>query len=115
MDSKEIRRRNLLYLADVKYNRRVLAEKLGYGDSSYLNQLAAQHSKMGDRTAKKIEQVLGLDDGWMDTVHPNLWDSQSHPIKAVAQEIFDSYSDEDLWILIQLIQEELRSRQKPNI
>lgn len=108
MDSKEIRRRNLIYLADVKHDRKSLSEKLEYSDSSYLNQLVSRHSKMGDRTAKKIERRLGLADGWMDSPHPQLWGSKESETLDYVKDLLTTLSKDEIWKLIQMAQEELR-------
>lgn len=68
MDIKEIRVANLNFWAD-KLGRGILAEKLGYPDTNYLNQLCTGNGSFGNRTAKKIEKRLQLENGWMDRVH----------------------------------------------
>lgn len=66
MDITQIRRANLQLLADHAESRLELAAKIGYADTNYLNQLLSGHGSFGGRTARKIEQALGLKDGWMD-------------------------------------------------
>lgn len=67
MDINQIRRQNINHLAE-KYGRGVLAEKIGYKDTVYLNQLCAGHGSFGGRTARNIEKALDLPHGWMDTL-----------------------------------------------
>ena len=68
MEVKEIRQRNVFELAEY-FGREDLAEMLGYPDAGYLNQIARGASKIGDRTARKIEKVLGKPVGWLDHLH----------------------------------------------
>lgn len=70
MDISDIRRANILALAE-KHSRSVLAKKLGYSDTIYINQLCGGHGSFGGRTARKIEKSLNLADGWMDQLHSN--------------------------------------------
>lgn len=73
MSIHEIRRKNFLYLAS-KYNgRAAFAEKLGYNDASYINQIASGHINMGPSTAKRVEYAEELSEGWMNLPHPELW------------------------------------------
>ena len=69
MEIKDIRRKNILFLADSKYTRGALAEKLGYADTNYLNQLCKGFANIGNNTARKIELKLNLENGWMDKRH----------------------------------------------
>lgn len=68
MDIDEIRRKNINYWAD-KLGRNILAEKVGYKDTVYINQLCAGHGSFGSRTARKLEKALGLEKGWFDVLH----------------------------------------------
>jgi hypothetical protein len=68
MEIKQIRIQNLSFLAD-KLGRSVVAAKMGYEDTNYLNQLCRGHGSFGSRTARKIEVALKLDVGWMDIIH----------------------------------------------
>lgn len=68
MDVEGIRRQNIRYWAD-KMGRGKLAEKIGYRDTVYLNQLCAGHGSFGARTARKIELALELERGWFDRSH----------------------------------------------
>jgi len=69
MDANQIRRLNINHLAEKLGDRGELARRLGYEDTNYLNQLCKGHGSFGDRTARKIEQSLGLKRGWMDHFH----------------------------------------------
>lgn len=72
-DVKEIRYKNFMYLAN-KYNGRAeFAEKLGYDNPNYINQIAARHLGIGPRTASRIEDAEGLPRGWLGTPHPQEW------------------------------------------
>lgn len=65
MEIKDIRRNNINLLAD-KYGRTAIAEKLGYPDNNYINQLCGGHTNIGSRTARKIEIAFNLERGSMD-------------------------------------------------
>lgn len=65
MEIKDIRMRNLNLLAD-QHGRTAIAEKLGYPDNNYINQLCGGHTNLGSRTARKVESAFGLPTGWMD-------------------------------------------------
>lgn len=71
MSIEEIRRANMNYWAD-KLGRGVLAEKAGYKDTIYINQLCGGHGSFGSRTARKLERALNLESGWFDRVHPGI-------------------------------------------
>lgn len=68
MDVVQIRKQNINRLAE-KYGRGGLADKLGYKDTIYINQLCGGHGSFGGRTARKIEAALNLEHGWMDAIH----------------------------------------------
>ena len=87
MDVVEKRRLNIVYLADKKYGRAMLAEMLGYQDTNYLNQLCKGFGSFGGRTARKIEVKLGLTHGWMDDIHPETMDSAD---KKIQRDVVDS-------------------------
>jgi hypothetical protein len=74
MDAREIRRLNLRYLAD-KYGRDKLAQKLGYNDVNYLNQVLGKHVNIGPRAPRNWETALDLEQGWFDIQHLELWDN----------------------------------------
>ena len=61
MEVREIRRRNVEYLADKRYSRKVLSDKLGYPDNNYVNQMVRGHSKVGPGTARKVEAACSLE------------------------------------------------------
>ena len=65
MTVDEIRRININYWAD-KIGRGTLAKKMGYSDTVYINQLCGGHGSFGSRTARKLEQALGLSKGEFD-------------------------------------------------
>ena len=72
MEIKDIRKRNAQYWMD-SVGRGALAEKMGYKDTVYLNQIYIGTSNVGTRTARKFEKALELNRGWMDAPHPDLW------------------------------------------
>lgn len=68
MEIKEIRLENLLALAkregqDLEFCKRIDM------NPSYLPQLKSRSKAVGDKIARKIEEKLGLERGYMDTVH----------------------------------------------
>lgn len=67
-DVYEIRRTNLRLLIDQWGGPKPLAKKLGYRKASFMVQMAGPHPTRGvtERTARRIEKVLELPDGWMD-------------------------------------------------
>ncbi|AQQ67470.1 hypothetical protein Mag101_07330 [Microbulbifer agarilyticus] len=65
MEIKDVRKKNLNLLAD-EHGRAEIAERLGYPDTNYLNQLCGGHTDMGSRTARKVEERFQLPRGWMD-------------------------------------------------
>lgn len=67
MTVNEIRRAHINFWAD-KLGRDVLAAKVGYPDTIYINQLCGGHGSFGGKTARKIEKALGLKEGAFD--HP---------------------------------------------
>lgn len=73
MDRREIRWLNFQYLVEGKPSRKEYAEALGYPNTNYINQLLSNHCGIGNKTAKRIEEVEGLPDGWLSQQHPDLW------------------------------------------
>jgi hypothetical protein len=69
MENKEIRRANMLALADQFGGLQGLADKTKT-DAKYLSQVKNrwQGRGMGDDVARRIEEALGKPRGWMDTV-----------------------------------------------
>lgn len=68
METKEIRLINLLNLAkrygqDVEFCKRIDM------NPSYLPQLKARTKSIGDKVARKVEEKLNLERGYMDVVH----------------------------------------------
>jgi hypothetical protein len=96
MDIVDIRRENIKYLADTKHGRLRLSEMVGYQDANYINQLCGGFGNFGNRTARKIELKLGLERGWMDNLHPEIYgesfDSQSG---ASLKELWEASSPEE--------------------
>lgn len=71
MDSRQIRRENLATLiAKIAYgNQATFAGKLGL-DASHLSQMLTGHRGMGPRFARKLEGLLFLPHGAMDSLMP---------------------------------------------
>ncbi|WP_394201047.1 LexA family transcriptional regulator [Marinagarivorans algicola] len=63
----DIRLQNINYWAD-KIGREALAHLYG-SNTSYINQLCKGHGSFGNNTARKLENVLGLEPGWFDQQH----------------------------------------------
>jgi len=68
----EQRRANLRTLAVQWGGPTSLARKLGHANGSYLAQLIGPNPsrELSEKTAREIEQALGLPVAWMDTEHP---------------------------------------------
>ena len=73
MDANQKRRVNIRYLTDTRLSRKALAEKLGYDGPNYINQLCGRLGSFGSGTARKVEKVLGLEHGWMDELHLDIY------------------------------------------
>ena len=91
MDMYEIRRRNLEWLCD-EYGRNIVAERLGYSDTNYLNVLISVRSKtnVGNKMAQKIEQTfqeVSSRPGWMNVPQWEVTDREA--IKRVADTLPD--------------------------
>lgn len=69
MTANKTRQKNLVYWAD-KIGRDALAQKAGYPDTNYLNQLYKSHGSFGGGTARKFEKALGLEEGEFDKENP---------------------------------------------
>lgn len=110
MDVTETRRLNARYLADKKYSRQFLAQKLGYSDTNYINQILSGHSSMGGRTARKFEANLDLSNGWMDRPHPELWGESPEEVMEFTEELLSSLSNSDLSRLIDRALKIIRGR-----
>lgn len=68
MDIHEIRRRNLETLIHRFGGQAELARRLDM-EPNYISQLVRQHGNVGNKFARKIECGVGLERGWMDTLH----------------------------------------------
>lgn len=112
MDSKKIRQLNLRFVADVKYSRKELSEKLGYQDSGYLNQILSGHARMGDRTARSIEESLDIPKGWMDAPHPSIWGDEGKDRLNFVPDLLKTLSKPEILQLIELALVELKNEEK---
>lgn len=83
MTVDEIRRANINYWAD-KLGRSILAQKVGYPDTIYINQLCGGHGSFGKRTARKIEKALNLEEGEFDQVNDYTISGKSREIAPVS-------------------------------
>lgn len=64
--AKEIRKSNLKTLIKQIGTQRVLAETCGLAPA-HVSQMVTGNRSMGDEVARRIEDSLNLDYGWMDT------------------------------------------------
>ena len=76
MKLTEVRLENLRQLVEEAGGATELAKKAGYKQPSYiyqiLNQSAIQNGKpknIGSNMARKLEQAMGKEEGWMDVQH----------------------------------------------
>lgn len=67
-DTFSNRRANLRDLIEQWHGPLTLAKKIGYSNASFLVQMAGPNPtrEVTEKTARKVEQVLGLPAGWMD-------------------------------------------------
>lgn len=112
MKLKEVRRLNLLYLADRVHGRQKLAELMGFADTNYLNLIARGHSNIGDAAADKIEKAANKPSGWLDTPHPNLWGQDSMEALRFSEDLLKCLSSADIARLVELSLKEMASRQE---
>lgn len=113
MRVKQVRILNALYLGDVKYSRSGLADKLGHPDTNQLNQLVNGHGSFGDRLAAKLEDALGLPDGWMDTPHPGLWahiTTKDIDMNQVTRDILEGMSSSELANIVEAALNQIKSQ-----
>lgn len=103
MENKEIRRLNLTYLAEKKYGREVLAQKLGYPGANFVNQMTGGFANVGDKVARKIEERLDLPEGWMDRPCVSGWD-----VPDAERYYREALSDAPTPLLAALVSEALR-------
>ena len=89
MDIHQIRLTNLRYW-DEKLGRKLLAEKAGYSDTNYLNQLVGHHENIGSRTARRLEKGLNLEKGWFDLPHYKHWGDEE-PDSGVREQANSEY------------------------
>lgn len=111
MEVREIRRLNVGYLTE-KVGRRVFADKLGYSDTNYINQIVKGHAKIGPGVSRRIEEAMDLPEGWLDAPHPDLWGKTSEEVAEYTREILESLSNSDLSRLIEQASIIIRSRDK---
>ncbi len=73
MDTKNIRFKNILFLAD-KHGRERIADcdERKIWTINYINQLCGGFANIGARTARRIETGLNLPFGWIDVPHPEI-------------------------------------------
>jgi hypothetical protein len=71
MNAFEIRRKNLRQLVKDWGGPLPLAMKLGYSNASFIVQMAGPNPsrEISEKTARKIEEKLGLTAGWLDQAH----------------------------------------------
>jgi len=95
---REIRHKNFMYLANQYNGRAEFAEKLGYDNPNYINQIAAEHLGIGHKTAKRIEEAEGLPAGWMSRPNYEEWGvtastppSSLLPVSSLVRELSAKY------------------------
>lgn len=110
MHIREVRRLNLLYLADVEMTRGELAARMGYDNTNYLNQLVKEHANIGDATAAKVEEAAKKPASWMDTPHPSLWGRDSLEVLGYVDDLIEHLSSGDLAKLIDRAAQKMASR-----
>lgn len=89
----EQRRENLRTLSRQWGGPTSLSKKLGHANGSYLAQLIGPRPtrEISEKTAREIEQRLGLPLGWMDAEHARLDDEAlADVVRAVAAELRDA-------------------------
>ena len=111
MDIKRIRQKNTISLID-KYGRDLLAEKAGYQDKNYLNQISGGFKNMRDNVARKFEENVALSFGWMDFPHPSLWGQDDPDTQKAHKMMLEELQSTDLSILFDKASEILSSRDK---
>lgn len=72
-ETRKIRQNNFIYLVSKYESRAEYAEKLGYPNANYITQLIGGHVGIGNRNASKIEEIEGLEEGWLSIPHRDLW------------------------------------------
>lgn len=93
MEASETRRRNLEYLVAKAGSPADLARKSPFSPSYISVVLRGAMSgrgkprQMGASMARKAEAAMGLERGWFDVPHPELWGSSPVPIKQEVAEI----------------------------
>jgi hypothetical protein len=107
---QEVRRLNLVYLADVEMTRGELASRMGYDTTNYLNQLAKGHANIGDATAAKIEEAARKPPAWLDTPHPSQWGRDSLEVLGYVEDLIEHLSPADLAQLIDRAARKMASR-----
>lgn len=111
MDVREIRRRNLEFLA-TKVARDVIAQKCGWPNVTYVNQLIKGHANIGPRTAKKIVTAFpdfGTGGFWIDTPQ---WDERGPAALAAAASHFTPEEMDVLWATLEMIKSRRESSPK---
>jgi hypothetical protein len=73
-DLHTVRRTNLRHLIDSYGGPTSLSEKLGYSNGSFLVQIAGPNPirPLTEKTARKIEEKLKLEEGWFDREHTGI-------------------------------------------
>lgn len=93
METKEIRKKNINDLCN-HYGRDIVAKKMGYPDTVYINQLCGGHVDCGAKTARKMEAALNLQKGFLDIPHEESNPKLSQYIDIIKEIIARSSPDE---------------------
>lgn len=82
----EVRRQQLQKLIAQQGSSRKLSQLLGYSNASFLTQMAGPSPTrdVTEKTARKIEQTLGLPEKWLDSLN-DAFDQSSRPVIDVAE------------------------------
>lgn len=74
IDLRQIRRENLRHLIKIRGGANALAKALGYANASFLSQMAGPNPmrEVTEKTARQIEESLGIAPGVLDTVDPDI-------------------------------------------
>lgn len=113
MKIEETRRTNLAVAIDIAGNREKLAEMAGTS-ASYITQCLSQNIKksLGASMARRIENALGFESGWMDTPHSTESDNVNPETQAVTSLnlLIDQLSEEEKDDLSEVVYMMIRKR-----